>query len=92
MWGSLPGSAALNSISFVSQESIDCGTIESYGLKKRVEAVCGCREVTKESMKLNDRTPTMTVDPEKYEVRADGEVVDVQPADKLPLGRFYNFF
>ncbi|KAI0736053.1 urease [Earliella scabrosa] len=92
MWGSLPGSAALNSISFVSQESIDCGTIESYGLKKRVEAVCGCREVTKESMKLNDRTPTMTVDPEKYEVRADGDVVDVQPADKLPLGRFYNFF
>ena len=92
MWGSYPASAALNSISFVSEISITSGTIESYGLSKRVEAVKNCKDLKKKDMKLNNSTPKMTVDPENYEVRADGKLLDVEPADKLPLGKVYNLF
>lgn len=92
MWGAKAGSAALNSVSFVSQISITSGTIASYGLSKRFEAVRGCRTVTKKDMKWNDATPKMTVDPESYEVRADGELADIEPAQTLPLAREYNLF
>lgn len=92
MWGAHPGSAARNSVSFVSKASIDRGIIASYGLTKRVEAVHGCRHVRKRDMKWNDVTPHVTVDPESYEVRADGELADIGPAEKLPLTRAYNIF
>ncbi|TFK27820.1 urease [Coprinopsis marcescibilis] len=92
MWGSKPGSAAMNSVAFVSELSISSGTIASYGLSKRVEAVRGCRTVTKKDMKWNDITPKMTVDPENYEVRADGELMDIAPAQTLPLTKAYNLF
>jgi urease len=92
MWGSKPGSAALNSVAFVSEESVSTGTIASYGLLKRFEPVRGCRSVTKKDMKWNDATPEMKVDPESYEVRADGELADIAPAEKLPLARLYNLF
>jgi len=92
MWGSHPASAALNSVSFVSQLSITSGSIASYGLSKRFEAVRKCRDVRKRDMKWNDATPKMKVDPETYEVSADGVLADVGPAEKLPLTRVYNLF
>ena len=92
MWGAKAGSAALNSVSFVSQISITSGAIASYGLSKRFEAVRNCRSVTKKDMKWNDAIPKMTVDPESYEVRADGELADIEPAQTLPLARAYNLF
>ena len=92
MWGSHAASAALNSVTFVSEISLSSGIIASYDLKKRFEAVRGCRKLTKKDMKWNDATPVMTVDPESYEVRADGELMDIQPATKLPLARYYNIF
>lgn len=92
MWGSYPASAALNSVSFVSRASITSGIIASYGLSKRYEAVRNCRTVTKKDMKWNDATPKMSVDPESYEVRADGELADIEPAERLPLARTYNLF
>ncbi|KAK2460154.1 hypothetical protein APHAL10511_007833 [Amanita phalloides] len=92
MWGSYPSSAALNSVMFVSQISIDSGKIASYGLKKKPVAVKGCREITKKDMKWNDKTPEMTVDPESYEVKADGVALDVPPAFELPLTKGYNLF
>ncbi|KAF9500001.1 urease [Pleurotus eryngii] len=92
MWGSYPASAALNSVAFVSQISITSGTVTSYGLSKRFEAVRNCRAISKKDMKLNDATPQMKVDPESYEVRADGVLADVAPATKLPLTKVYNLF
>ncbi|PFH46770.1 hypothetical protein AMATHDRAFT_69086 [Amanita thiersii Skay4041] len=92
MWGMHAASAALNSVCFVSQVSIDSGTVQSYGLRKRAIGVKGCRSVTKRAMKWNDRTPEMKVDPESYEVRADGELMDVPPAVELPLTKRYNLF
>lgn len=92
MWGAHAGSAALNSISFVSEISITSGTVASYGLHKRFEAVRNCRKVTKRDMKWNDAMPKMQVDPESYSVHADGELADIAPATRLPLTRFYNLF
>ncbi|KAF8626082.1 hypothetical protein AX15_005091 [Amanita polypyramis BW_CC] len=92
MWGSHSCSAALNSVVFVSQISIDSGTIYTYGLKKKPVAVKGCRKVTKKDMRWNDRTPEMKVDPESYEVKADGIVLDVPPAIEVALARRYNLF
>lgn len=92
MWGSFPSAAALNSVAFVSRISIETGTIASYGLSKRAEAVINCRNVTKRDMKWNDALPKMSVDPESYEVRADGVLADIEPATTLPLGKEYNFF
>lgn len=92
MWGSFPPAAALNSVAFVSRISIETGTIASYGLSKRAEAVINCRNVTKRDMKWNDALPKMSVDPENYEVRADGVLADIEPASRLPLGKEYNFF
>jgi urease len=54
--------------------------------------VRGCRKVRKSDMKWNAATPQMRVDPESYEVRADGVLADVAPAEKLPLTRVYNLF
>lgn len=54
------------SIMFVSQASIDEGIVQTYGLRKRIEAVKGCRSVGKKDMKFNDIMPKMEVDPESY--------------------------
>jgi len=92
MWGAHAGSAALNSVNFVSQISIESGAIASYRLGKRPEAVKNCRNVGKKDMKWNAATPKMTVDPETYAVHADGVLADIAPADTLPLTRAYNIF
>ncbi|KAF8474265.1 urease [Kalaharituber pfeilii] len=77
------------SITFVSQASLTCGVVPTYGLRKRVEPVKGCRTVTKKDMKCNDAMPKMRVDPESYQVEADGILCTAEPADKLPLTQSY---
>ncbi|KAB2576169.1 Urease [Lasiodiplodia hormozganensis] len=77
------------SVTFVSQASIDNGTVAGYGLKKRVEAVKGCRTVGKKDMKFNDVMPKMKVDPERYTVEADGQLCTAEPAEVLPLAQAY---
>ena len=92
MWGSHALSAALNSVAFVSGISVELGIKERYGLKKHCEPEKNCRNVTKKDMKWNYATPKMKVDPESYDVRADGALMDIEPADHLPLARAYNLF
>lgn len=77
------------SVLFVSQASISSGTIATYGLRKRVEAVKNCRNISKHDMKFNDTMPKMKVDPEKYTVEADGMVCTAEPAESLPLTQQY---
>ncbi|KAL9589296.1 MAG: hypothetical protein Q9203_001898 [Teloschistes exilis] len=73
------------SVTFVSQASINSGAIESYGLRKRVEAVRNCRNIGKKDMKFNGSMPEMNVDPETYVVKADGVECKADPATELPL-------
>ncbi|KAI1114900.1 hypothetical protein F5Y14DRAFT_412382 [Nemania sp. NC0429] len=75
------------SVLFVSQASIANGAVAGYGLRKRVEAVRGCRTVTKRDMAFNDAMPRMKVHPERYTVEADGMLCTAEPADRLPLAQ-----
>ncbi|KAK3693669.1 putative urease [Podospora appendiculata] len=77
------------SVLFVSQASVASGLVASYGLRKRVEAVKGCRTVGKKDMKFNDAMPRMRVDPERYTVEADGVVCTAEPSTELPLTQSY---
>jgi urease subunit alpha len=54
--------------------------------------VGGCRTVTKKDLVLNDATPTIEVNPETYEVRADGERLTCEPVDVLPMAQRYFLF
>ena len=77
-------------LTFVSKAAYDNNVKEKYGLKKTVVPVCKCRNITKADMKFNDGTPDITVDPETYEVTADGEVLKSEPAKTLPLTQLYS--
>ncbi|CAO3618864.1 unnamed protein product [Cunninghamella blakesleeana] len=85
MYGSYPSSLSSSCMVFVSQLSIDSKTIDKYKLRKRVEAVKNCRNVGKKDMKLNDAMPKILVDPETYQVTADGVVATCDPVSELPL-------
>ena len=92
MFGAYGSAPASTSISFVSQACKRADSLRGCGLAKRVEAVQGCRSLGKKDMKWNDATPSITVDPETYEVRADGEPLVCEPAQVLPLAQRYYLF
>ncbi|KAL2903604.1 Urease [Bienertia sinuspersici] len=92
MFGAFGKAGSANSIAFVSKAALEKGIKEKYGLDKRVEAVGGVRNVTKEDMKLNNSLPKITVDPESYTVTADGEILTCSPASAIPLSRNYFLF
>ena len=70
----------------------ETGIGEEIGLQKAVTAVTNCRSVGKADMIHNAATPTIEVDPETYEVRADGELLTCEPADVLPMAQRYFLF
>jgi urease subunit alpha len=80
------------SLAFVSSRALAEGTVVPLGLRKQVVAVRGCRQLGKRDMKLNDALPAMEVDPETYEVRADGVLLTCEPAARLPLTQLYSLF
>jgi len=81
-----------HSYAFVSKASVEYGIKEKYGLNKSVEGVFGCRNLTKKDMVLNDSTPQMEVDPETFQVKADGELLLCDPVKKVPLAQKYFLF
>jgi urease subunit alpha len=92
MFGS-HGSAVLhNSLTFVSQASLAAGIGQRYGLQKPLVAVRGCRTVTKADMIHNSWQPEISVDPETYEVIADGQSLYCEPATELPMAQRYFLF
>lgn len=77
---------------FVSQASLDNGMVDKLGLGKKSLAVKNCRSVFKKDMIHNHETPTLTVDPETYEVRANGELLTCEPLSVLPMTQRYFMF
>ena len=77
---------------FVSQIALDEGIKEKLGLQKMILPVHNTRNISKKDMKWNDKTPEITVDPETYEVKADGESLTSKPAERLPLTQMYSLF
>ena len=92
MFGSYGRAVGASSVAFVSKASKDSGVVKNYGLTKRIEPISRCRGVGKKDLKWNDALPKITVDPETYEVRADGELLTCEPATVLPLAQRYHLF
>jgi urease subunit alpha len=92
MFGSFGGAPGLCSLAFVSKLCHEEGVAAEYGLTKRIEAVRNCRNIGKRDLKWNDALPKIAVDPETYEVRADGELLKCEPAKVLPLAQKYFLF
>jgi len=89
MFGQYGKAVAASCVSFVSDAAIRGGVAERLGLSRRVLPVTGTRGIGKAQMKLNDALPDISVDPETYEVRADGELLICEPAAELPLAQRY---
>ncbi len=92
MFGAHGGARAPSCLSFVSQAAVDAGIGARYGLQKPLVAVQNCRSVSKAQMVHNTLQPQISVDPETYEVRADGELLSCEPAAELPLAQRYFLF
>ncbi len=92
MFGARGRALGATSVAFISGRAYAEGTVKELGLTKRLVAVSHCRDLGKKDMKLNDAMPTITVDPETYEVRADGELLRCEPAKRLPLAQLYSLF
>ncbi|WP_110642662.1 urease subunit alpha [Salinicola sp. CPA57] len=92
MFGAFGKAASATRFSFVSQAALDAGIKARLGLESELVAVRQVRGVRKKDMKLNDACPHLTVDPQTYEVHADGELLTCEPATELPLAQRYHLF
>ncbi len=92
MFGSFGKAIHATSLTFVSKAGLKKGIPQQLGLQKRAVAVSGIRKLTKRDMKLNDALPHIEVDPETYEVRADGDLLTCEPATILPMAQRYFLF
>ena len=92
MFGAYGGAVGMNSLLFVSATSLEHGTLDELRLSKHLSAVKDCRTVTKADMVHNDWLPEIDVDPETYEVRANGEILTCEPMAVLPMAQRYSLF
>ena len=92
MFGSYGKARQATTMTFISQAAMDAGIPEQLKLANRIGVVKGCRTVKKKDMLLNDWQPNLEVDPQTYQVRADGELLTCEPADVLPMAQRYFLF
>ena len=92
MFGSYGGSLHASSFTFISQAAFAAGVPERLGLKKKIGVVKGCREVQKTNLIHNGYLPRIDVDPQNYQVRADGQLLWCEPAEVLPMAQRYFLF
>ncbi len=92
MFATRGGALSKTSLTFVSQAAEAAGIAERYGLRKRLVPVRGIRSLRKTDMIHNSYQPKITVDPETYQVVADGELLTCEPAKTLPMAQRYFLF
>ena len=92
MFGAYGKARQATTMTFISQAAMDAGIPEQLKLANRIGVVKGCRTVKKKDMLLNDWQPNLEVDPQTYQVRADGELLTCEPADILPMAQRYFLF
>ena len=92
MYGQIGKALSSTNITFISQAAFDDKVHEKLGLQKIILPVRGIRKLTKKDMKLNSETPDITVDPQTYEVRVNGELITCDPVDSVPMGQRYFLF
>jgi len=92
MFGALGGARHATSLTFLSQAALGAGVADQLGLRSLIGRVQGCRRIGKAQMIHNDYRPKIEVDPQTYEVRADGELLLCEPARVLPMAQRYFLF
>ncbi|MGD2139134.1 MAG: urease subunit alpha [Burkholderiales bacterium] len=92
MFGAFGGSNLRSSVTFVSKSALENDIGRSLGLQRSTIAVENTRNIGKKDMKLNDAMPVIEVDPQNYQVRADGELLMCEPATSLPMAQRYFLF
>jgi urease subunit alpha len=92
MFGAFGRSLVTSPVLFVSQASITKGVAKKWGLTRSLLPVKGTRKIGKKHMVHNSTCPKIDVDPETYEVRADGELLTCEPATSLPMAQRYFLF
>jgi urease subunit alpha len=92
MFGSFGQAPASTSVLFTSKAAIETQSLSSLGLRKRLVPVERCRTIGKKDMVHNADMPKLEVNPETYEVRADGELLTCEPAHELPMAQRYFLF
>ena len=92
MFASYGGSRHATSLTFISQAAAEAGVPETLGLKKQIAVVKGCRDVQKTDLIHNGYLPNIEVDPQTYQVKADGVLLWCEPADVLPMAQRYFLF
>lgn len=92
MWGAFGRSVERGSVVYVSAAAEAEGVRSRYGLAKQTVPVANTRGIGKRALKLNDALPKVEVNPETYEVRADGVLLTCQPAESLPMAQRYFLF
>ncbi len=91
-FGALGAAATATSVSFASRAALDAGIAASLGLGRRLLACRNTRAIRKTDMIHNAWMPQISVDPQTYEVRADGELLTCEPATELPMAQRYFLF
>jgi urease subunit alpha len=92
MFGALGRARTASSVVFVSKAALKAGLKKKLGIAKELVAVENTRKISKKDMIHNNATPKIDVDPETYEVRADGELLVCEPAKELPMAQRYFLF
>ena len=92
MFGGFGRSLTESSVTFVSESGLDAGIGEQLGLNKQLLSVKNTRNIGKKDLVLNDFQPQIEVDPETYEVRADGQLLTCQPVSVVPMAQRYFLF
>jgi urease subunit alpha len=89
MFGALGRAVKNTSFTFMAKKAIELGVPEKLGLEKVILPVKNCRNISKQDMMWNDKTPEITIDPETYEVKMDGQIATVDPAKELSSAQRY---
>jgi urease subunit alpha len=89
MFGAFGRALTASSVVFTSKAAVRAGLGRKLGIQKELVAVTNTRKISKKSMVHNGATPNIEVDPETYEVRADGELLTCEPAEVLPMAQRY---
>jgi urease subunit alpha len=89
MFGALGKAVKNTSFTFMAKKAIELGVPEKLGLEKVILPVKNCRSIGKQDMMWNDKTPEITIDPETYEVKLDGQIATVDPAKELSSAQRY---
>ncbi|HZA69572.1 MAG TPA: urease subunit alpha [Nitrososphaeraceae archaeon] len=89
MFGALGRAVKNTSFTFMAKKAIELGVPDKLGLEKVILPVKNCRSISKQDMMWNDKTPEITIDPETYEVKLDGQIATVDPAKELSSAQRY---